>query len=134
MKTPLLVLLSLAALSGCSGTVRTPETYRDDTGKVLATRNAVIQQCYDAVVKASPDAKGTVTVNFEVSEDTGAIGNVTVNKEKTTAPDAVSDCVTKNIADLKIDPPVDSKKGLGMWSYEFTPPVQLPPAPPPAKG
>jgi hypothetical protein len=127
MKTILLVSASLAALSalaGC-GNPRTPEAYRDDTRAVLEKKNDDIRACYDGVLKASPGTSGTATVKFDVSEETGKIGNVTVDKANSSVPDPVSDCVTKNIAGLAIAPP-DSNKGQGTWAYQFAAPA--PPA------
>jgi hypothetical protein len=124
MKTTLLVSASFAALSalvGC-GNARTPEVYRDDTRAVLEKKNEDVRACYDGVLKATPNAAGTLTVTFEVEEDTGKIVNVGVDKTHTTAPDAVADCVTKNIAGLALAPP-DGKKGEGTWTYDFTAPA-----------
>ena len=125
MKTPLLIFVSLAAVSGCSFAARSPEMYRDDTKAVLEKKNDAIRACYDGVLKSTPTAQGRVTVKFDVAEDTGKIGNVTVDRTQTTAPDPVSDCVVKNIDGLTIDPP-DQRKGEAMWVYDFA-------APPPGK-
>ncbi len=131
MKTTLLVSASfaaLAALTGC-GNARTPDMYRDDTGAVLAKKNDDIRACYDGVLKATPTASGTLTVMFDVEEDTGKIANVSVDKAHSTAPDPVADCVTKTIAGLALAPP-DGKKGEGTWTYQFDAPVPPPPAAP----
>jgi len=125
-------LLALSgALSACSFAARSPDMYRDDTGKALATKQDEIRACYDTVLKANPGAQGTVTVNFEVETEQGKISNVTVDKAKTTAPDPVSSCVTKSIEGLSITPP-DARKGAGMWVYEFSAPPP-PAAPTPEK-
>jgi hypothetical protein len=134
MKTTLLVSASLAglvaasALAGC-GNARTPEAYRDDTRAVLEKKNEDIRACYDGVLKASPGASGKLTVLFEVQEDTGQIANVSVDKTNTTAPDAIADCVTKNISGLALVPP-DGHKGEGTWVYQFapSPPQMMAPA------
>jgi hypothetical protein len=125
MKTTLLVsasLAAMAALAGC-GNARDPEVYRDDTRALLEKKNEDIRACYDGVLKASPGASGKLTVTFEVQEDTGKIANVSVDKANTTAPDAVADCVTKNISGLALAPP-DGKKGEGTWVYQFAAPAQ----------
>jgi hypothetical protein len=124
MKTPLLILVSLATLAGCSFAARSPEAYRDDVKVVIETKNAEIRACYDGVLKASPGVAGKVTVKFDVAEDTGQVSNVQVDKAQTTAPDAVCACVTKSINGLEIKPP-DARLGQGTWVYEFA-------APPPA--
>jgi len=130
MKSFLLIpaaLASLAFVAGCSGAVRSPDVYRDDTRAALSAKDPDIHACYDDVLKGSPTAAGKVTVKFDVETEGGKIQNVAVDKANTTAPDAVSDCVTKNINGVAIQPP-DSKKGEGTWVYEFNPPTG------PAKG
>jgi hypothetical protein len=64
---------------------------------------------------------GHVTVKFEVDNAHGKISNVTVDKANTTAPDAVSDCVTRHIEGLTLSPP-DTHLGQGSWTYEFVAP------------
>ncbi|MET0595623.1 MAG: AgmX/PglI C-terminal domain-containing protein [Polyangiaceae bacterium] len=123
MKSTLFLAIPLA-LGACSFAARSPEMYRDDTGKALATKQNEIRACYDSVLKANPGAAGTVTVKFDVETEQGKIHNVTVDKTKTTAPDNVSECVTRNIDGLTLAPP-DARKGEGMWTYEF----QAPPPP-----
>ncbi|HWL86307.1 MAG TPA: AgmX/PglI C-terminal domain-containing protein [Polyangiaceae bacterium] len=126
MKTTLLIAASLTSLTfiaGCSGAVRSPDMYRDDTKAALATKDGDIRSCYDQVLASTPTAAGKVTVKFDVDTDAGKIGNVTVDKANTTAPDLVSDCVTRNITGVAITPP-DAKKGEGTWVYEFNPPAK----------
>jgi len=124
MKTSLLILasLSLASVVGCA--YRSPEMYRDDTTKVLETKQADIRACYDDVLKGAPGSGGRVTVNFEVETENGKIQNVVVDKSATTAPDAVGECVRKNIEGLAINPP-DKRLGQATYVYEFSiPPAQ----------
>lgn len=130
MKTTLLIAASLAttALVGCA--YRSPEMYRDDTTKVLATKQEAIRACYDDVLKGSPGVGGKVTVVFEVETEEGKIQNVVVDKPNTTAPDAVGDCVKKNIEGLVVSPP-DKKLGQATYVYEFSVPAS--PGAPPAK-
>jgi hypothetical protein len=124
MKTILILtsVIACAALGlGCSFAARNPEMYRDDTAKVLETKNGEIRACYDNVLKATPGVGGKVTVKFEVAEETGKIKNVIVDKPTTTAPDAVSDCVKKNIEGLAISPG-DARLGQASFVYEFSQP------------
>jgi hypothetical protein len=123
MKSTLLLVASLT-LGACSFAARSPEMYRDDTGKALATKQEEIRSCYDGVLKSNPSAAGTVTVKFDVETDSGKISHVTVDKTKTTAPDPVADCVMRSIDGLTLAPP-DQRKGEATWVYEFQ-------APPPA--
>lgn len=122
MKTTLLIAASLAttALVGCA--YRSPEMYRDDTNKVLATKESAIRACYDDFLKGAPSAGGKVTVNFEVETEGGKIQNVTVDKPNTNAPDALGDCVKKNIEGLAIDQP-DKRLGQATYVYEFSVPA-----------
>ncbi len=135
MKT-ILITASLAVVAfatGCSGAVRSPDVYRDDTKAALATKDNDIRACYDDVLKSSPGVGGKVTVHFEVETDHGTIQNVSVDKAQTTAPDSVSDCVAKNINGVAITPP-DARKGQGTWVYEFNAPAAAPAAAPPPSG
>jgi hypothetical protein len=96
--------------------------YRDDTTKVLATKNNEIGACYDGVLKGTPGAGGKVTVTFDVKDDTGVIENVKVDPAGTTAPPPVAECVTKAISGgLSIAPP-DARLGKATYVYEFAAP------------
>ncbi len=126
MKKILLAVALLSTAAGCSFAARSPEMYRDDTTKVLMSKNEEIRACYDGVLKSQPGAQGTVTVKFDVGDDganenAGRIHNVSVDKARSTAPDAVSECVTKNITGLQLSP-ADARKGEASYSYEFTAP------------
>jgi hypothetical protein len=124
MKAHVFVSASLAVLSGCSVAARSPETFRDDTSKILATKNDAIRACYDGVLKSAPNAEGRVTIKFEVETEQGKVSNVTVDNGNSTAPASVTDCVTKNIDGLTLVPP-DSRKGQATWVYDFTAPLAL---------
>ncbi len=102
--------------------------YRDDTQKVLMTKDAEIHACYDGVLKGTPGVGGRVTVKFEVAEDTGKIRNVIVDRPTTTAPEAVSECVKKSIEGLVINPP-DARLGQASFQYDFMQPAAPPAAP-----
>jgi hypothetical protein len=127
MKTTLLIPLALAALAGCSVAARSPEMYRDDTGKVLATKNDEIRACYDGVLKGTPGVGGKVTVKFDVPKDgeqnAGKIANVAVDPAGTTAPPAVADCVTKTITGAGPLAPPDQRLGQGSWAWDFNAPA-----------
>lgn len=124
MKSTMLLAVSLATLAGCSFAARSPEMYRDDTGKELAKKSEEIRACYDGVLKGMPNAGGRVTVAFEVQKDgedgAGKLINVQVDKANTNAPDPVIECVTKNIAGVAISPP-DKRLGQATWAWEFAP-------------
>ena len=121
MKKMILVsaVLGLSSLvAGCA--YRSPEMWRDDVSKVLATKQADMKACYDGVLKTTPTAGGHVAIAFEVETEGGKIQNVTVEKAKSTAPDAVQDCVKKNVEGLVISPP-DTRLGQGTAEFDFQP-------------
>jgi hypothetical protein len=123
MKTTLSIVIaaaSLATVCGCSFAARSPEMYRDDTKALLDTKNEDIRACYDGVLKNTPTAAGKVTVNFDVEAEMGKITNVVVNKQQTTAPDPLAECVTKSINGLTIAPP-DKRLGQATAVWEFAP-------------
>lgn len=132
MKIQLLALVSLAALAvGCSGALRSPEMYRDDTAKVFETKTGDMKACYDDVLKATPGAGGTVTVKFTWSSEDGTLKDTVVDPAASTAPAEVQGCVTKALTGLTLDPK-DAKDGLGSWTFDFhaPPPAAAPAAPP----
>lgn len=114
-------LVSVSSILGCSFAARSPEMYRDETKAVLETKNNDIRACYDGVLKTSPGVQGKVTVKFDVETEQGKLTNITVDKANTTAPDPVTECVTKSISGLGLTPP-DQRKGQGTWAWEFTAP------------
>ena len=118
----LLIPASLAMLAGCSFAARSPDMYRDDTKAALQAKNADILACYDGVLKATPGAHGKVTINFDVETEHGTVTNVKVDAANTTAPAPVSECVTKAVTGVAINPP-DQRLGQGTWVYEFNAPA-----------
>ena len=133
--TALLAVLAVGT-TACSFMARAPEQYRDDTQAVLDAAGGNLKACYDGVIQADKNAKGTVTVLFTVEPETGIIKAARVDAAKSTAPAPVQDCVLQTLGGLKLDPP-DAREGQATFSYEFdiAPQKQLPPPPaPPAKG
>ena len=122
MNAKLLVVVSFAALAGCSFAARSPDMYRDDTTKVLATKNAEIGACYDGVLKGTPGAGGKVTITFDVKDETGTFENVKVDPTGTTTPAPVSDYVTKTVGSDLVIAPGDARVGKATYVYEFTTP------------
>ncbi|HEX3481308.1 MAG TPA: hypothetical protein VHT91_40120 [Kofleriaceae bacterium] len=110
----------VASLAACSGGLRNVEAYRADTAKLLATRGAQLQRCYDDALRTDGKAAGTVTVQFAIEKDTGAISRPTVDPAHSTAPPALGRCVVKAIDGLVLAPP-DSKEGRATFVYEFQP-------------
>ncbi len=123
MMTKLMPFTALALLAGataCSFAARAPETYRDDTQKLLDTRNAQVKSCYDDALKTDAKIAGTVPVNFVVELETGKLVKAAIDPAKTTAPPALGECVLKAVDGLKLDPP-DANEGQATFVYEFKP-------------
>jgi len=110
----------VASAAACGGTARGLEAYRDDTGKLLETRNAQLQSCYSDALKTDAKLSGTVTVQFVVEKKTGTITNPSVDQSKSTAPPVLGDCVVKAIDGLTLAPP-DRNEGRATFVYEFKP-------------
>lgn len=121
----LVLIAASLSVAACSFAARSPEQYRDVTRAALDTKNSAILACYDGVLRSNPGAQGRVTVKFDVETEQGKVTSLSVDKANTTAPEMVSDCVTKNIGGVAIAPPPDANKGEATWVYEFA-------APPPA--
>jgi hypothetical protein len=130
-------LALLAGATACAGMVRDTAQYRDDTQKLLATRNAQLKTCYDEQLKADEKVGGTVTVHFMVEKETGKIVNPTLDQAGTNAPPALGQCVVRALDGLMLVPPDNGNDGLATFVFEFKPnPRQEAPAPaaaPPSK-
>jgi len=111
-------VLSFVALAGCSFAARSPEMYKKDTQKLLATKTATIKACYDEQLKANPGLSGRATVKFEVEPSSGKITHVTKDAGGTTVPDELAQCVIRAIDGLTLNPG-DQKQGDATFVYEF---------------
>lgn len=110
----------VASAAACGGTARGLEAYRDDTSKLLETRNAQLQSCYSDALKTDAKLSGTVAVQFVVEKKTGTITSPSVDQSKSTAPPVLGDCVVKAIDGLTLAPP-DRNEGRATFVYEFKP-------------
>lgn len=119
-RTHLLAAGLVASLAACSASIRTVGVYRSDTTKLLQTRGAELQRCYNEALAADGKAAGTVTVQFVVEGGTGAISKPTVDKDQSTAPPALGKCVVKAIDGLVLDP-ADVQEARATFVYEFQP-------------
>jgi hypothetical protein len=127
-----MTLLALAVCAVGCGFKRTPEMYRDDTEKVLATRNTEIKACYDGILKGDQKAAGTVTVRFDVQQDTGKLTSMKIDEAASTAPPPVRECVMQALQGLVLQKP-DANLGKATFMYEFQAGAAPAPAPLPAK-
>lgn len=110
----------LASVAACAGTARGLEAYRTDTNNLLETRSAQLKSCYEDALKTDGKLAGTVTVQFIVEKQTGAIANAAVEQDKTTAPPILGQCVVKAVDGLVLAPP-DRNEGRATFVYEFKP-------------
>jgi hypothetical protein len=120
MKRTLMFGSIVLAASACSGTARGLEAYRADTAKLLDTRSAQLQSCYDDALKSNNKLAGTVTIQFVVEKKSGTISNPVVDTAHSTAPAPLGDCVVKALDGLKLDPG-DRNEGRATFVYEFKP-------------
>ena len=72
-----------------------------------------------------PAAAGHVVVTFDVEPKTGRLTNAAIDTARTTAPDAVNQCVLLQLPQLAIAPG-DRKLGKATWSWDFV--AQVTPA------
>jgi hypothetical protein len=112
MTTPLVA----ATLSSCA--VRNAEMYRDDTRKLLETRQTGLQACYDAELQTHPDAAGKVIVRFTVKDDTGKVVDPMVDDLLSTPNRTLRGCVLDALKGLVLDPP-DERNGDATFVWEF---------------
>jgi hypothetical protein len=113
-----LTALALSTIAACA--VRDAQMFADDTTAVMVTRSPQIKACYDETLKTDSAAAGNVVVAFTVEKKTGAIINPQVVPERTTAPEALGQCVLGSISGLALDPP-DQNEGAGVFTWTFTP-------------
>jgi len=118
---------------GCGPAARTPENYRDDTQKVLETRSTEIKACYDGLLKTDAKGAGTVTVRFDVMEETGKIVNPRVDETASTAPAPVRECLMNALQGLVLKPG-DGKLGKATFVWDFQIAPQAAPSPAAATG
>lgn len=109
----------LASLGACSFDyhARSPDDYRAATRALLESKQSDFTNCYAGVIKATPEAKGSVAVSFEVEEKTGKI--VTPKSlPESTAPQPLQECVVNGLNGLALDPP-DQRKGVATMTFDF---------------
>lgn len=117
-----LFVTASALSSGCAA--RDADTYRTDTRSLLETRNDSIKGCYDVALTTDPNVSGDVVVNLVVEKKTGKIMNTKIDPSRTTAPDALGNCIVEAIDGLTLDP-YDQREGQAtfIWSFKANPPV-----------
>jgi len=111
---------ALASVAACAGPSRNVAAYRDDTASLLESRSPELKACYEAALQTDSKLAGTVTVQFVVQGESGAIKNPTIDPTRSTATPALGDCVLKAINGLVLAPP-DRSEGRATYTYEFRP-------------
>ena len=108
------------ALAACSFEyhARSPEDYRTATRALLESKQSDFTNCYAGVIKATPDAKGTVAVSFILEEKTGKI-LTPKSLPESTAPEALQQCVVNGLNGLALQPP-DQRKGVATMTFDFS--------------
>jgi hypothetical protein len=104
------------ALSGCA--VRNAEMYRDDTRKLLETRQSGLQACYDAELQVHPDAAGKVIVRFTIENDSGKLVKPQIDDLQSTPNRTLRGCVLDALKGLVLAPP-DERDGDATFVWEF---------------
>jgi outer membrane biosynthesis protein TonB len=110
------LLAAPIVLGACA--VRSPEMYRDDTRKLLETKEPTLQACYDAELQAHPDAAGKVIVRFTVDMDTGSVSNPQIDDLLSTPNRTLRGCVLDALKGLKLNP-ADERDGDATFTWEF---------------
>jgi hypothetical protein len=111
---------ALASITACAGPSRNVAAYRDDTASLLETQTPALKACYEAALQTDTKLAGTVTVQFVVQGESGAIKNPTIDPTRSTATPALGECVLKAINGLVLAPP-DRNEGRATYTYEFRP-------------
>lgn len=115
MKSALLLGAILAA-HGCA--VRNPQTYREDTRRLLDGKRAILSACYDAELQTHPQVTGKVIVRFTVERDTGKLVNPHIDDLLSTPNRTLRGCVLDALQGLILTPP-DERNGDATFTWEF---------------
>jgi hypothetical protein len=113
------LLIAIAGLGGCAFYMRSPDDYRKAVRDVLEAKRADVEACYKSAYEADAEAKGKVTVKFNVEPKTGKIVSPEVVNAETTAPEALSQCVLKSLDGLTLNP-ADQKQGAATFTWDFS--------------
>ncbi len=111
-----LFALFIASATGCAA--RSDGIYADDVRALLETKSQSVSDCWANIRRADPAAAGTVTVTFRVEESTGLISNAAVEPSRTTAPEAVSQCVVASLEGLALQPG-DNRPANATYTWEL---------------
>jgi hypothetical protein len=115
---PILVV-ALSLPCGCTKWMRDADFYASEVTERLEGRSDAIAGCYDRYLEQTdPTAKGEVTVEFDIVKKTGEFANVKVDPDRSPAPEALQQCVTAELATMRMDPP-DTKTAHATIQWKF---------------
>ena len=108
-----------ALMASCSASfyARSPDDYRKATRTLLESKESDFKSCYENVIKQTPDAQGSVVVQFTVEQKTGKILNA-ASLPSSTAPGPLRACVVNGLSAMKLDPP-DQRQGVATMTFDF---------------
>lgn len=112
------IAIATLCVSAAACAVRDGAMYRDDTRKLLETKQAELRQCYDAELQHDPKAGGKVVVSFIVQKDTGVVVDPKIDDLQSTPNRTLRRCVTDSLKGLTLEPP-DERDGEGTFTWEF---------------
>lgn len=118
MNRSLQVLVFTLCAAGCSFHARDENEYRKVTRELIETRSANVKSCYDAELKANPNASGTVILRFTVQKETGQVVGATMDEVASSAPATLGQCIVNALNGLVLDPP-DARDGNATFQWEF---------------
>lgn len=117
MRTTIASLIVLS-LAGCSFHARSTEDYKTDTRKLLSSKDAEIQACYNAQLATNPAQSGKVVAQFTVEKKTGKVTEVTADPTQSTAPEGLQSCVINAVQGLSLKPE-DRRDGEATFTWVF---------------
>lgn len=107
---------ALCVVSGCA--VRNAEMYRDDTRRLLDTKQSVLEACYDAELQTHPTTTGKVVVRFKVESGTGIVKSPQIDDLASTPNRTLRGCVLDALQKLVLQP-ADDRDGDATFTWEF---------------
>ncbi|MEY4576031.1 MAG: hypothetical protein RL701_734 [Pseudomonadota bacterium] len=117
-RTRLLTLCLLALLGSSACAARSAEVYRTDVRRLLDTKRAILQACYEAELQNQPTAAGKVVVHFRVERELGHLLNPQVDDLQSTPNRTLRGCVLEALNGLVLTPP-DDRHGAATFTWDF---------------
>ncbi|HKP56453.1 MAG TPA: AgmX/PglI C-terminal domain-containing protein [Polyangiales bacterium] len=112
------IVIATLCLAATACAVRDGAMYRDDTRKLLETKQSELRQCYDAELQKDPKAGGKVVVSFTIQKDTGVLINPKIDDLQSTPNRTLRRCVVDSLKGLTLEP-ADERDGEGTFTWQF---------------